>query len=133
MQSPDQTEKPDFDLYVPFWLMITLVVECSIIGLLNKYVNAWFEDDYDANNFLNVQFSSATITNLFLFLIVFFTMPPLAIYFFARVKLMDGSTKFWRLFSALGYSYASYVPAIMLTIIGINFIKWILIALACGN
>uniref|UniRef100_A0A7S3MIY0 Uncharacterized protein n=1 Tax=Favella ehrenbergii TaxID=182087 RepID=A0A7S3MIY0_9SPIT len=60
-------------------------------------------------------------------------MPPLAIYFFARLKLLDASTKFWRLFSTLGYSYASYVPAILLTLIGIDFLKWIFVALACGN
>ena len=113
--------------------MITLVVECSIIGLLNRYVSAYFAGDYDANNFLNVQFSMGTITNLFIFLAVFFTLPPLAIYLFARLKLLDGSTKYWRLYAALGYSYASYVPAILLTIIGINVLKWLFVALACGN
>ena len=113
--------------------MITLVVECSIIGLLNRYVSAYFADDYDANNFLNVQFSMGTITNLFIFLAVFFTLPPLAIYLFARLKLLDGSTKYWRLYAALGYSYASYVPAILLTIIGISALKWLFVALACGN
>ena len=74
-----------------------------------------------------------TITNLFIFLAVFFTLPPLAIYLFARLKLLDGSTKYWRLYAALGYSYASYVPAILLTIIGINVLKWLFVALACGN
>ena len=132
-QSQDQLEKPDFDLYAPFWLMITLVVECSIIGLLNRYVSAYLAGDYDANNFLNVQYSMGTITNLFFFLTIFFTLPPLAIYLFARLKLLDGSTKYWRLFAALGYSYASYVPAILLTLIGVSFLKWLFIGLACGN
>jgi len=113
--------------------MVTLIVECSIIGLLNQYISAYFANDYDANDFLNVKFSATTITTLSFFLIAFFTMPPLAIYFFARIKLLDSSTKFWRLFSALGYSYASYVPAILLTLIGIEFIKWILVSLACLN
>lgn len=126
-------EKPDFDLYTPIWLMCTLVVECSIVGLLNRYVNAYFAGDYDANNFLNVHFSVLTICNLFAFFGVFFTVPPLAIYFFARLKLLDGTTKYLRLFAALGYSYISYVPAILLTIIGISIVKWILIGVACFN
>jgi len=49
VQSQDQVEKPDFDLYAPFWLMITLVVECSIIGMINMVVNAYFDDEYDTN------------------------------------------------------------------------------------
>lgn len=113
--------------------MSTLVVECSIIGLLNKYVNAYFDGDYDANNFLNVHFSVLTICNLLIFLAIFFTVPPLAIYFFARLKLLDSTTKYLRLFAALGYSYISYVPAILLTIVGINIVKWILIGVACFN
>ena len=133
MQSQDQTEKPDFDLYAPIWLLMTLVVEVVIVGLFNRYVNAYFEGDYDKDNLLNVKFSAGTISNCFIFMCVFFMLPPLAIYTFARLKLLDGSTKYWRLFAALGYSYASYVPAILLSIIGINILKWILIGLACGN
>ena len=71
--------------------------------------------------------------NLFTFFLVFFTLPPLAIYIFARIKLLDGSTKYLRLFAALGYSYASYVPAILLTTIGVNVLKWLFLAIACGN
>ena len=133
VQSQEQIDKPDFDLYAPFWLMITLVVECSIIGLLNKHINAYFADDYDANGLLNENFSMLTVCNLFFFLSVFFFLPPLAIYFFARLKLLDSSTKYLRLFAALGYSYASYVPAILLTLVGVEFVRWIVILLACGN
>ena len=132
-QSQDQLEKPDFDLYAPFWLMITLVVECSIIGLLNKHINAFLADDYDANNLLNVHFSMLTVCNLFTYFCVFFFLPPLAVYFFARLKLLDSSTKYLRLFAALGYSYASYVPAILLTLVGVEFVRWIIILLACFN
>ena len=133
VQSQDQIEKPDFDLYVPIWLMCTLVVECSIIGLLNSYVNAYFAGDYDANDLLNVHFSVQTIFNLFIFFGIFFSVPPLAVYIFARLKLLDGTTKYLRLFAALGYSYVSYVPAILLTIIGVNIVKWIVIGVACVN
>jgi len=113
--------------------MITLVVECSIIGYLNMYVNAYFEGDYNDANLLNVNFSMLTICNLFSFVLIFFVTPPLAIYTFARLKLLDGSTKFWRIFAALGYSYVSYVPAILLTLVGISLLKWLWIGLACGN
>ena len=113
--------------------MITLVVECSIIGLLNRYIAAYLNNDYDANDLLNVQFSVTIITSLFFFMLVFFSLPPLAIYFFARLKLLDSSTKFWRIFSTLGYSYASYVVAILFTLIGIDFLKWLFIIIACAN
>lgn len=113
--------------------MITLVVECSIIGLLNMYINAYLSESYTADQMLDVSFSIGTIFNLFFYMLIFFATPPLAIYFFARLKLLDGSTKFWRLFAALGYSYATYVPAIMLTLVGISLVKWIAIGLACGN
>lgn len=113
--------------------MITLVVECSIIGLLNRHIDAYMAADYDANNLLNVHFSMLTVTNLFFFLSVFFFLPPLAVYFFARLKLLDSTTKYLRLFAALGYSYASYVPAILLTLVGIEAVRWLVIALACFN
>ena len=113
--------------------MITLVVECSIIGLLNRYIAAYLNNDYDANDLLNVQFSVTIITSLFFFMLVFFSLPPLAIYFFARLKLLDSSTKFWRIFSTLGYSYASYVVAILFTLIGIDLLKWLFIIIACAN
>lgn len=113
--------------------MTTLVVECSIIGLLNRYISAYLNDDYDANDLLNVKFSVTIISSLFIFMLIFFVIPPLAIYFFARIKLLDSSTKFWRIFSTLGYSYASYVPAILLTLVGVNFLKWIFVAVACAN
>ena len=113
--------------------MITLVVECSIIGLLNKHINAYLAEDYDANSLLNVHFSMLTVCNLFTYFSVFFFLPPLAVYFFARLKLLDSSTKYLRLFAALGYSYASYVPAILLTLVGVEFIRWIVILLACFN
>ena len=113
--------------------MITLVVECSIIGLLNRYISAYMTSDYDANNFLNVHFSFVTICNLMIFLSIFFFLPPFAIYMFARIKLLDGSTKYLRLFAALGYSYASYVPAILLTLISIDILKWTFISVACFN
>ena len=128
-----QEEKPDFDLYAPFWIMITLVVECSIIGLLNMYINAYVADNYTADKMLDVSYSIGNILNLFFYMLIFFVTPPLAIYFFARVKLLDGSTKFWRLFAALGYSYVSYIPAIMLTLVGVGLVKWIVIGLACAN
>ena len=113
--------------------MITLVVECSIIGLLNKHINAYLAADYDANNLLNVHFSMLTVCNLFTYFSIFFFLPPLAVYFFARLKLLDSSTKYLRLFAALGYSYASYVPAILLTLIGLEVVRWIVILLACFN
>jgi len=111
--------------------MITLIVECSIVGTLNQYIGAYLSED--ANDLVNVQFSVSMISSLFFFMLVFFALPPLAIYFFARLKLLDSTTKFWRLFSSLGYSYASYVPAILLTLVGVDLLKWLFIALACGN
>ena len=90
-------------------------------------------DDYDADDFLNVHFSMLTICNLLIFLSIIFFVPPFAIYMFARIKLLDGSTKYLRLFAALGYSYASYVPAILLTLISIDILKWTFISVACFN
>ena len=126
-------EKPDFDLYAPFWIMVTLVVECSIIGLLNMYINAWLSGNYTVEKALNVNFSIGTIFNLFFYMLIFFVGPPLSIYFFARLKLLDGTTKFWRLFAALGYSYATYIPAILVTLVGVSLVKWAVIGLACAN
>ena len=113
--------------------MMTLIVECSIIGMMNMLVSAYFAGDYDKNNYLNVQFSPGTVFNLFIFFGIFFYLPPFAIYMFARIKLLDSSTKYLRLFSALGYSYASYIPAILLTLIGVNLLKWVFISVACFN
>ena len=78
-------------------------------------------------------FSMVSIWNLFFFMSVFFTIAPLIVFFFARVKLLDGQTKFWKLFSALGYSYASYIPAILLTLVNIGALKWLFIYAALFN
>ena len=113
--------------------MCTLVVECSIIGMMNRVVSAYFAGDYNGLGELNVQFSPGTIFNLFFFFGIFFYIPPAAIYLFARLKLLDNTTKYLRLFAALGYSYASYIPAVLLTLVGINILKWLFIGLACFN
>ena len=124
----NQQPKADFDLYAPSWILVTLVVETSIIGFFNAHISAFM-----ANEALGGTFSVSRITSLFSFLLFFFTMPPLAVYLFARLKLLDDSTRFLRLFSALGYSYVSYIPSIALTIVGINFIHWVLILAALAN
>ena len=66
-------------------------------------------------------------------MLVFFTAAPAIIYLYARLKLLDSSTKFWRLYSTLGYTYVSYIPAIALTLVGVNILKWLFILLALGN
>jgi hypothetical protein len=80
-----------------------------------------------------VKDSMLSVWSLFLFMTVFFFAAPIIVFFFARVKLLDGQTKFWKVFSALGYSYASYVPAILLTLVNINLLKWLLILAALFN
>ena len=108
--------------------MITLVVECSIVGYLNHSITSWSTGVDTAE-----VFAVSHVSRLFIFLLIFFTAAPMAVYLFARLKLLDGTTKFLKLYSALGYSYVSYVPAIMLTLIGINSVKWVLILAALFN
>ena len=74
-----------------------------------------------------------TVSHLFTFMFVFFTLAPAIIYLYARIKLLDASTKFMRLFSTLGYSYVSYVPAILFTLLTLNILKWLFIGAALGN
>ena len=113
--------------------MITLVVECSMVGNFNRSVTNYFKSHTaDAGN-ISDSFSIASISNVFIFMAFFFTASPFFVYLFARIKLLDGETKFLRLFSALGYSYASYVPAIGLTLVNIGTLKWLFIALALMN
>ena len=78
-------------------------------------------------------FSMESLTNLFFFIAFFFTVAPFFVYVFARVKLMDSETQFWKLFSALGYSYISYIPAIAMTLLPVGFLKWLFIVLALTN
>ena len=108
--------------------MITLVVECSIVGYLNRHITSW-ASGLDTTEV----FAVSHVTSLFFFMLIFFTAAPMGVYLFARLKLLDGTTKFLKLYSALGYSYVSYVPAIALTLIGINAIKWIVIFAALFN
>ena len=122
-------QKPDFDLYVPTWLMVTLVVEVAIIGYINHNLTSWAAGTLDSTEV----FAASRVSNLFFFMLFFFTAAPLGVYLFARLKLLDGNTKFLKLYSALGYSYVSYVPAIALTLIGLQFIKWLAISAALGN
>ena len=111
--------------------MITLVVEVTIIGYINRNINMMYSDPA----IVIQNFSMTTVSNLFTFVFFFFTAAPAAIYLYARLKLLDSSTKFWRIYSTLGYSYVSYVPAIAFTLfsININFVKWLFIMIALGN
>lgn len=82
----------DFDLYVPLWTMITLIVECSIVGFFNQSMSAYFRQhqqlpgDVEA---ITEAFSMESLTNLFFFVAFFFTVAPFFVYVFARVQLMD--------------------------------------------
>ena len=123
----------DYDLYAPLWLMITLVVECSIVGYFNQSVTNYFKVHEHAEEAIAEAFSMSSLSNLFAFMALFFTASPFFVYLFARLKLLDGETKVLRLFSALGYSYASYVPAIALTLVNIGSLKWLFVGLAMVN
>lgn len=133
VQSQDQIEKPDFDLCVPIWLFCILVVEYSIISPLNPYTNAYFAGDYDTNDHLNLHFSALDSLEIFIFLGLFVWYPPLMVYVFLLKRSHDGTPKFWRIFAAFGYSFVSYVPAILLTLTGVNTVKLIVIGVACIN
>ena len=122
----------DYDLYVPLWMMITLIVECSIIGYTNDSITNFFKSKKEVHA-LTENYTMSTVSNLFFFMAFFFTLAPAGVYLFARIKLLDGETHFLKLFSALGYSYASYVPAIALTLIHVGTLKWLFIALALCN
>jgi len=113
--------------------MVTLVVECSIVGYFNQSVTNYYKVHEHDNESIDDAVSMGSLSNLFAFMALFFTASPLFVYLFARLKLLDGETKFLRLFSALGYSYASYVPAIALTLVNIGTLKWLFIALALVN
>jgi len=108
--------------------MITLVVECSIIGYFNQAISSWASGIDQAEVYV-----IGHVSSIFFFMLFFFLAAPLAVFLFARLKLLDGTTKFLKLYSALGYSYASYVPAILLTLIGVNAIQWGAILAAFAN
>ena len=117
-------------------MIITLVVECSIIGNFNRDLTEYFREGKvgeDSVQVITKSFSPSSIWNLFIFIAFFFTIAPFGVYLFARIKMLDGETQFLKLFSALGYSYISYVPAITLTLVNIGTMKWALIALALMN
>jgi hypothetical protein len=94
MQRPRSTGDHgiDYDLYVPLWTMITLIVECSIVGFFNQTVASYFRQHQslpgDAE-MITEAFSMESLTNLFFFVTFFFTIAPLFVYIFARVQLMD--------------------------------------------
>lgn len=124
-----QAERPDFDLYGPSWLMVTLIVEVSIVGYINRNVNVMFGDSELALH----NFSMSTVNSIFSFMLFFFCAAPAGIYLFSRVKLLDSSTKFLRFYSLLGYSFVSYLPAVLLTLVSVNVLKWLFIILALTN
>jgi len=111
--------------------MVTLVVEISIIGYVNRSVGLHQKSQLELMTIDN--FSMLTVSHLFTFTLTFFCAAPAIIYMYARLKLLDSSTKFLRLFSLLGYSFVSYVPAVALTILPMNSLKWLFLLVACGN
>lgn len=81
----------DYDLYTPLWLMVTLVVECSIVGYFNQSVTNYYKvREHEEDLVDDAVFSMASLSNLFAFMALFFTASPLFVYLFARLKLLDG-------------------------------------------
>ena len=66
-------------------------------------------------------------------MIALHTMGPLVIYLYFRVALLSGSLKFLRLFAVFGYASSSYIPAVLLTLIPVNGVKWAVIGVAFVN
>ena len=92
------TVKPDFDdLYVPVWLFITLVVECSIVSYCNSTLSS-----YQVSHVVTV-----ATTMLWLFFAA-----PLGIYLTSRYKNLP--CEFLRIFSILTYSFTIYAPCVLL-------------------
>ena len=130
---PTNPETLDYDLYGPIWLMNTLVVECSIMIYLNHHISQFMSATSSLQLDFESNFSVSRVSNLFFFFFACFVLAPAAIYLFARIRLLDGNTHFFRLFSIFGYSFAPYVPAIAFSIINVRPLVSLVILAACAS
>lgn len=133
----------DFDLYGPVWLQVTLVIETIIVG----YVN--FKVDHSAHTAITTssdnkdavvvqansteRFHMSSLYSLFMMVIVFYNMCPAGIYLYYKCGLKSTSLKFLRLYSIFAYSGVGYLPAVLLTLLPFNLLKWVAVLLAFGN
>jgi hypothetical protein len=68
-----------------------------------------------------------------MFVAFFSSICPAGIYLYSRMGLLSANVKFLRLFAIFGYSMVSYLPAILLTLLNFNLLKWLFVGLGFVN
>uniref|UniRef100_A0A3B3DJR6 Protein YIPF n=1 Tax=Oryzias melastigma TaxID=30732 RepID=A0A3B3DJR6_ORYME len=112
------------DVYGPFWICTTLVFAVFISGNISNFMNGKY----------NPQFRKVTIAATMIFSYAWFV--PLALWGFLlwrNNKILNlVSYSFMEIVCVYGYSLSVYIPAVVLCIVPLEWLKWVTMVVAFG-
>ena len=118
-----------YDLYGPIWIVLTLNILISICGNLAGYLD-YVTTDEDQ---LVYKAEVAKVTSSASFLTAYFLLVPAGLYFaFKILGEAEHMPKYFYLVSVYGYSFAPYLPAVILYVLPFNTMKWAVLLFAGG-
>ena len=116
-----------YDLYGPFWIMATLIVEIAIVGFINYQVDlAMMAESFVEGNVVNYMslYSLGKVAKAAFICVGYFIFCPLLIFLITRyVLFVDGVRYFW-IFAIYGYSFSIFLIVVLVLVIPVNWYRW---------
>lgn len=116
------------DLYGPFWIMVTLIVEIAIVGFIDYEIDVesmMYEIKHGKkpSGYMNL-YSLEKVGRAAFVMVAYFLLNPLMLYLLCKYVVFVEYIKFLWLFSIYGYSFSGFIITTALTVIPVDMMDW---------
>lgn len=130
-------EEEKYDLYGPIWIMITLIVEITIIGFISyqiDVINMVYEIKHGkpATSYMSL-YSLDRVAKAAFVMIGYFVLNPLMLYLLCKYVIWISYIRYLYLFSIYGYSFTIFVISTALTVIPVTWMNWAVLCYSAFN
>jgi hypothetical protein len=124
-------EDERYDCYGPIWIMVTLIVEITIIGFVNYQIDVdtmMYEIKHGKvpTNYMEL-YSLQKVARAAFVLVGYFLLNPLMLLLLCRYVAWIPDIKFLYIYSIYGYSFTIFILTIALTVIPTPWMNWVVL------
>lgn len=118
----------NYDLYGPIWIMITLIIEITIVGFINYQIDVetmMFEIKHGKTptNYLSL-YSLEKVGRAAFVMIGYFILNPLMLYLLAKYVVWVQYIEYTWIFCIYGYSFTTFIITTALTVVPVSWMNW---------
>ena len=130
-------DEETYDIYGPIWIMITLVVEMTIVGFINYQIDVetmMYEIKHGSipTGYMSL-YSLDRVAVAGFIMIAYFILNPLMLLLLAKYVVWIQYIEYTYIFSIYGYCFTSFIVGIALTVIPTTWMNWAVLIYAGVN